>query len=225
MQTLFIFGSEGVIGSHLAAQLSKNFIIHCFDLRLGHDLTNHEEVESIFSSTRCDAVLNLFALNEHVGRSSLALSYDDFQLSDITKYMQVNIVALFDVCRTFIKYNKSGVVLNYSSIYGLGVPDNRLYDGGSMKHIGYSVSKSAVIPLTQYFAKNSDPSFRFNCIAPGGVFAEQPETFVAKYSDRTPLRRMCHVDDLVGPTIFLLSPQSSYVNGAVLPVDGGFSIR
>ena len=164
-------------------------------------------------------------MNEHVGKDGFTTSYEDFSIDEISRYMQVNIVALFEVCRTFIKYNNVGSVVNYSSIYGVRPPDNRLYDAGAMKSIGYSVSKSAVVPLTEYFAKNISGNVRFNVIAPGGVRAEgQNKDFVDRYSKRVPLGRMCEVDDLIGPTKFLLSDESKYVNGVLLPVDGGFTL-
>jgi len=223
-ESLFILGSEGVIGKYLSKELSNSYEVQCFDLALGHDLTNSSVVEQIFSSNSCDLLLNLFALNEHVGRANQAKSFEDFAIQDLKAYMNTNVVALFDVCRAFIKHNKKGAVVNYTSIYGLTVPDNTLYESGSMKHIGYSISKSAVIPLTNYFAKNSGPTYRFNTIAPGGVFDHQPQSFVDKYSSRTPLKRMCTKEDLLGPTQFLLSSQAHYINGVTLPVDGGFSI-
>lgn len=223
-KTLFVIGSSGVIGHQLASSLTQDFDVHRFDLTLGHDMCDHSQVDNIFASTKCDALLNLFALNEHVGKVKQATSFNDFELQDVRKYMDVNVVALFDVCRTFIKYNAKGVVLNYSSIYGIEAPDNSLYGELSMKHIGYSVSKSAVIPLTRYFAKNAGPAYRFNCIAPGGVLADQPQSFVERYSHRTPLKRMCTVEDLIAPTLFFLTDQSKYITGAVLPVDGGFTI-
>ena len=94
-----------------------------------------------------------------------------------------------------------------------------------MKSISYSVSKSSVIPLTKYFAKNiPKDQLRFNVIAPGGVFDNQETQFVEKYSNKVPLKRMCMAEDLIEPIKFLLADGSSYVNGIVLPVDGGFSL-
>ena len=221
MKTVFVLGSEGIIGRDLVSMLKEEFLVNSYDLSLGHDLTDEQCVNSIFKDTECHGLVNLFALNEHVGKNSFATSYDDFDLDTIRLYMEVNVVALFNVCRTFIKYNQQGSVVNFSSIYGIQPPDNTLYAKSAMKSIGYSVSKSAVISLSQYFAKNTNGNFRFNVIAPGGVSADgQDPEFIQKYCKLVPLNRMCHVNDLYGPTRFLLSDESLYVNGVILPVDG-----
>ena len=163
--------------------------------------------------------------SEHVGKASQAKSYQDFSLEDMKNSFEINIISLFNVCRCFCKYNDSGSVINFSSIYGLRPPDNNLYEGDNMKSISYAVSKSSVIPLTKYFAKNiPKDQLRFNVIAPGGVYDNQNTQFVDKYSKKVPLKRMCMAEDLIEPIKFLLAEGSSYVNGIVLPVDGGFSL-
>ena len=224
-QNLFILGSEGVIGSKITPYFENEYNIFKYDYSLGHDFTDVQIVEKIFKENPCYGLINLYALNEHVGISKQAQSYEDFDIEEMKKILSVNVVSLFNVCRTFCKYNLSGSVINFSSIYGLRPPDNNLYKGRDMKSISYSVSKSSVIPLTQYFAKNiPNGDYRFNVIAPGGVFNDQNKDFVEKYSSKVPLKRMCYPIDLIEPIRFLLSKGSSYVNGIVLPVDGGFSI-
>ena len=62
-----------------------------------------------------------------------------------------------------------------------------------------------------------------NCISPGGVFAGQPASFVKKYCERIPLKRMAETKDIVGGVIYLASDASSYVTGQNLIIDGGLS--
>ncbi|MNL75650.1 Gluconate 5-dehydrogenase [compost metagenome] len=61
-----------------------------------------------------------------------------------------------------------------------------------------------------------------NAITPGGIEDGQPEVFINRYSERTPLKRMANKDEMNGAVLFLLSSASSYVNGHNLVVDGGF---
>ena len=62
---------------------------------------------------------------------------------------------------------------------------------------------------------------RCNAICPGGVEQNQPETFIKKVSDLIPMERMAKPYEYQGTLIWLLSEASSYLNGAIIPVDGG----
>ena len=98
-----------------------------------------------------------------------------------------------------------------------------LYNG-SHKHPGYSVSKAGVINLTKFLATHLAPSIRVNCIAPGGVKHNQDSNFIKKYSKHTPLGRMMNKNELNSLVEFLVSKDSSYVTGAVMVIDGGWTI-
>ena len=87
----------------------------------------------------------------------------------------------------------------------------------------YAASKGGLIQLTRWLATTMAPAVRVNAIAPGGIFRNQPESFVERYTERTPLKRMAYEDDLLGATVFLTSSMSSYVTGQVLSIDGGWS--
>ena len=71
-----------------------------------------------------------------------------------------------------------------------------------------------------YWAKDN---VRCNALAPGGVYENQDPEFVKRLSELIPLGRMAKPNELKGPIGFLLSDQSSYVNGIVLLIDGGRS--
>ena len=218
-------GSEGVIGSKISPFFEEEYNVFKFDYNLGHDFTENSILENIFKENKCYGLINLYAINEHVGKTKQAKSYEDFSIEHMKESFDINVISLFNVCRYFCKYNTHGSVINFSSIYGLRPPDNNLYEGENMKSISYSISKSSVIPLTKYFAKNMPKgNYRFNVIAPGGVFNNQDKNFVERYSAKVPMNRMCYPEDLISPINFLLSEGSSYVNGIVMPVDGGFSL-
>jgi NAD(P)-dependent dehydrogenase (short-subunit alcohol dehydrogenase family) len=67
------------------------------------------------------------------------------------------------------------------------------------------------------------PRVRVNSISPGGIFRDQEKPFVAKFEERTPLKRMGREEDLVGACIFLATDLSLYVTGQNIVVDGGWS--
>ncbi|SMP47696.1 NAD(P)-dependent dehydrogenase, short-chain alcohol dehydrogenase family [Neorhodopirellula lusitana] len=142
--------------------------------------------------------------------------------------LEVNLTVPFYVTQHLLdplSQSGRGSVLMIGSIYGVGGPDQRLYDDTAMgaNPAGYGASKGGLIQLTRYLATTMAPKVRVNCLSPGGLFRNQPEKFVARYESRTPLGRMATVDDVVGPAQFLLGDQSAYVTGQNLMVDGGWS--
>ena len=126
----------------------------------------------------------------------------------------------------------AGSIVNVSSTYGVVSPDQSLYEyrraaGEYYKPVGYSVAKSGVLNFTRWLAEYCAPfGVRVNTLVPGGVqeSGHAPE-FVAEYVKRTPLGRMATDEDYNGAIVFLASPASAYMTGAMLVVDGGWTAR
>jgi NAD(P)-dependent dehydrogenase (short-subunit alcohol dehydrogenase family) len=141
--------------------------------------------------------------------------------------VDVSLLGTFLATRAFVpqlRAAKHGVIINIASIYGVVGPDMRLYDGTNMGNSAwYAAAKGGVVQLTRYFATTLAPDIRANCIAPGGIWRNQAESFHRHYIDRTPLRRMAVEEDLCGAVVYFASDLSGYVTGQVLLVDGGWT--
>lgn len=125
-----------------------------------------------------------------------------------------------------MKGKKKGSIVNFGSTYGITAPDFSIYEGTEMTMpIPYAAIKGGINMLTKYISTYyGEYNIRANVIAPGGVFDNQPKSFVEKYSNKVPLKRMATPEEIVGPVIFLVSDASSYITGHILMVDGGWTI-
>ena len=120
-----------------------------------------------------------------------------------------------------------GAIINISSIYGILSPDQRLYEYREKpfyKPVSYAVSKAGVINLTRYLATYwAGRNVRVNTLTLGGVYNNQDERFLKRFTAKVPLRRMANQNEFNGAVLFLASSASSYMTGANLIIDGGFS--
>ena len=91
-----------------------------------------------------------------------------------------------------------------------------------VKPISYSVIKSGLIGMTRYISTYwIKEGVRCNALLPGGVENNQNEEFVEKLSNLIPMGRMANANEYKGAIAFLVSNASSYMNGALLSIDGG----
>ena len=223
MKKLVITGSKGLIGSKLKEYFRNKFEIIPLDISLGHDLTNDKFVKDFFSKNKnLYGLIVLHAYNPLPLKNTSKIEPIDFELNEIKDYMNVNVISAFDVCRNFIKYNKKGKIINVSSLYGEVSPKHHIYDNFT-KHIGYSLSKSSVIMMTKYLATYY-PEFNINTIILGGVYQKEFDpNFIEQYSRNAPKHRMMEVNEVTSCFDFLLKPDSSYITGTEIKVDGGWT--
>jgi NAD(P)-dependent dehydrogenase (short-subunit alcohol dehydrogenase family) len=123
------------------------------------------------------------------------------------------------------KNQMGGCIINYGSTYGVVGPDFNVYEGTDMTNQGeYAAIKGGIINFSRYVASYYGKyNIRVNSICPGGVLANQNETFLKNYNKRTPLRRMANVDEIASATLFLASDAASYITGTTFMVDGGWT--
>ena len=138
--------------------------------------------------------------------------------NEFNNVFKVNAKSVYYCAKYFVpkmKRLKRGIILNIASTAGLS-PRPKLN--------WYNASKGWMITATKAMAIELAPhKVRVNAIAPGGIFNNQNPTFISNYSKRVPLGRLANEKDIVNLMLFLLSEDSSYITGAVIPVDGGWS--
>ena len=119
-----------------------------------------------------------------------------------------------------------GQLIHISSIHGIAAPKFEHYEGTSLNSpIEYSAIKSGIIAITRWLAKRyRQQNIRVNSISLGGVLDQQPESFLERYQASCNSKGMLDAQDVVGPIMFLLSEQSTFITGQNIVVDDGWSL-
>jgi NAD(P)-dependent dehydrogenase (short-subunit alcohol dehydrogenase family) len=234
-----VTGSNGYIGKIICEKLLKlgAKVIHT-DIKKNKiksknsfffkaDLTSKKEIGILVEKInkkfkKIDILINNAG---YVGTSSLK---NDNKFSYNEEYVKLNLnntILLTESIIPSLKRSKNGSIINICSIYSFLGYDYNLYKGTQMKSpLGYGVSKAGLMHYSKMLSTSLAPKIRVNSISPGGIFRDQPISFVKKYLLKTPLNRMGNEKDVANAVIFFSSELSSYITGQNLVVDGGYSV-
>lgn len=182
---------------------------------------------------KVDCLINAAGGNKPQATTSQDLSFFDLPKDALQFVFDLNIVGTVLPSQTFGKQmaqQKEGVILNVSSMNAFR-PLTRVP--------AYSAAKAGVSNFTQWLAvhlaQEYSPNIRVNAIAPGFFLTDQNRFLLTDEKtgeltargkaiiDHTPMARFGAPEDLLGVVLWLLSPASAFVSGAVIPIDGGFS--
>jgi len=181
-----------------------------------------------------DGLVNNASFSSPVDGNNNFISFENISERSLEQSIAVDLKGTFLCCQLIgneMVKNAGGSIINISSIYGTVAPDQRIYksiqdkNGNSfIKPASYCAVKSAILNLTRYLAVYwANKNIRVNTLTLGGVYDSQSQEFVQSYCERTPLNRMANSDEYNGAIQFLLSNASSYMTGANLVIDGGWT--
>ncbi|MFM8421127.1 MAG: SDR family NAD(P)-dependent oxidoreductase [Verrucomicrobiota bacterium] len=241
-----VTGAAGAIGQAICTALADNgarVVVSDIDLEgarrlastlpgamaLRMDVTRESEVDAAIDEVvagqgRLDVLVNNAGINTMAHRVNI----DSFPADEWDRILRVDLTGLFLVSRAASRCmlrQKGGRIINIASVLGL-VP--------ARLQCAFTAAKAGVVNLTRTMAiELGSQGILTNCIAPGSILSEGTRQLFygadGKFSDRmqamlshVPLGRPGRTEEVAHAVLFLAAPESSYINGAVIPVDGGW---
>jgi NAD(P)-dependent dehydrogenase (short-subunit alcohol dehydrogenase family) len=220
------------VAEYIKQVKSKGFVLCLYgDVLKAETLYEaNETVKAEFGAV--DILINAAGGNHPSATTSTDLSFFDLPPDALRHVSELNLLGTILPCQIFgrgMAERREGVILNISSMNALR-PLTRIP--------AYSAAKAAVTNFTQWLAvhmaQNYSPRIRVNAIAPGFFIGEQNRQLLLNEDGtltsrgqsimaHTPMNRFGTPEDLLGATMWLISPAASFVTGTVIPIDGGFS--
>ena len=220
----------------LAIQFKKDYpdqIFHSFQV----DITKEDQAIEVSKEIekKFKRIDHLFNNAGYQGDFTNTLNY---AVEDFRKIIDINVTGAFIMLKTISNIMskqepRGGSIVNTASMAGIGATPNM---------IAYSASKAAVKHMTVIAAKDLAPfDIRVNSISPAYIgpgfmwtrqvelqakagsvyFSEDPEQVASQMVDSVPMRRYGSINEVIGPVLFLLSDDSSYLTGIDIKITGG----
>jgi NAD(P)-dependent dehydrogenase (short-subunit alcohol dehydrogenase family) len=250
-KTIIITGACGLLGREICkalAELHARIVLADIDIMAAEKL--QEELRDVYGASVTAFPLDISSedsvdkLVDELSKQTISVDglvnnayprnitygtiFENITMDSWRENIDMHLNGYFNVSQKIARVmmqQRQGNIVNITSIYGMLGPDFSIYEGTTMTMPAeYAAIKGAIINFTRYLATYlATYNIRVNCISPGGIFNEQPVSFVEKYKQRTPMGRMGKPEDIAGGVLFLLSNLSSYMTGQNLVIDGGWS--
>ncbi|WP_098456381.1 3-oxoacyl-ACP reductase FabG [Sanguibacter antarcticus] len=185
------------------------------------DITDTAAVDAAFTAIEAElGTVEVLVANAGVTRDQLLMRMTDDEFENV---IDVNLTGTFRCVRRASKgmiKNRSGRIVLISSVVGL-------YGGAGQ--VNYAASKAALIGMARSITRELGArNITANVVAPGfidtAMTAALPEERQATYRALIPAGRFAQPDEVAAVVQFLAAPEAGYINGAVVPVDGGLGM-
>ncbi|MDT2859615.1 3-oxoacyl-ACP reductase [Lactococcus lactis] len=187
------------------------------------DVSDAQSVEKL-----ADEVGSIDVLLNTAGVLDAYKTLEETDFAEWQSILSTNLNSMYLMISAFLpkmKVQKSGVIINMASVAGL------VAGGGG---VAYTASKHAIVGLTKQLALDeAQHGIQVAAIAPGAIntpmnaadFTENNGQMAQWVADETPAKRWASPREVADLTLFLASPQASYMSGAIVPIDGGWTIK
>lgn len=238
-KVIVVTGGNGLLGKQMVSTFrNQGAIVIAADIYFEEkgeddyivDITDENSVKNgvaaiITKYKRIDGWIN----NAYPRTNDWGAKFEKIPIESWRKNVDMHLNGYFLCCQFVLEEMKNqgfGSLINMSSIYGVVGPDFTVYEGTEMTMpAAYAAIKGGLTNLSRYLASYyGSYQIRVNTVSPGGIFDNQPESFVQNYNNKVPLKRMGSPKDIVSAVYYLLTDEASYVTGHNLVVDGGWSV-
>lgn len=237
MRNAIVTGGCRGIGRYIVKELlSENYSVVCLCRHATHDeeleihdhlkyfqfdVSSLEEIKEMIQNVKDHFNGNIDVLINNAGINPPPSGIGSISIEDSLSVVNTNMLGAYWLSEEFIKHaSNNASIIFISSIFGA----LKSSPGAAV----YSASKAALANITQSMARAFGPKIRVNAVAPGLVETDllwKDKDFLADRISFTPLGRIGLPKDVADCVSFLISDRASFITGAVIPVDGGLSLR
>ncbi|WP_446787823.1 SDR family oxidoreductase [Macellibacteroides fermentans] len=238
-KVIIVTGGSGLIGHYIVENLKENGAITInaeisvkTDLKKGDvncDITSEKSVDELIRIVineygRIDGLVN----NAYPRTKDWGAKFEEIPFESWRKNVDMQMNSVFLLSQKVLKHmtkQQNGSIVNIASIYGVVGNDFTLYEKyGGTSPAAYSAIKGGIINFTRYLASYYGKNgIRVNCVSPGGIKDNQNASFIERYEEKSPLKRMGRAEEIAPAVSFLLSDDASFITGHNLMVDGGWT--
>ena len=181
------------------------------------DVSNEQEVKEMIN----DIIDKYGKINTLVNNAGIVYdrNFEDITIDEFKRTIEVNIIGAFIVARECSKYMEKGAtIINISSTNGTKTISPECLD--------YNISKVGLQSLTRDLAYQFKPNIRVNAVAIGWADTDMnkdlPKEYIEEENKKIYLERFADPSEIANAIYFLASEASSYINGEILTIDGGY---